>query len=619
MDSPPTRLHATAAAAAAEPQLPETSTGSSSTMGSTSLTSSSLSLPSANASSGTKRAAPALLPPFEPLSSSPGLPRPIKRQNTGSSGAHKYPTPVPTSSTGILSSSPLRRPTSFLRRKASDGVAGGVSADASPSERAHHHRAPLSAVPAIELPENGEAVAMGRSSNSSQFQLSANRLVSRVHLTARYVAAANPLQANRLEILCTGWNGLKLHCQGRTWELFKGDSFTSETEGTDVLVDVLDARVMIQWPKRKAGLADAAANLSDSSWDDSPPRSRHARANSLLLPSSPLRRTTRIESPESPTPAGAGGHLASSQRLQSLLPTSTRERAVAEEQASIDIYEDEPELPEPVGDAVVDAGASMRTEITNSFSSDLSDPEDDEHDPDEENDPIVHSFGPFGADISGRLASITTKSPKVSRLAAAPRVRPGSNASASSGETLSSISESLAGPSLPGSPIKKRLAPMKTFHAGDLPSSPPRKVKDETEEAQALLPSVEELDPSVVNHVVNQLAFSRLSSTPLSTIMQNLPAEAKTDTSLTPNLLRTAIEATPCVGIIRRQGKDAAGKALESEYYYVPEQDDDEQRRAAVVDGLRKPSLRNCRKQHKVCLFFLPIPHDDTIHEPARR
>ncbi|CRK24228.1 hypothetical protein BN1708_018082, partial [Verticillium longisporum] len=60
---------------------------------------------------GVKRPAPTLLPPFEPLSSSPGFPRPLKRQardgSVGGAGAHlKYPTPVPTSSTGILSSSP---------------------------------------------------------------------------------------------------------------------------------------------------------------------------------------------------------------------------------------------------------------------------------------------------------------------------------------------------------------------------------------------------------------------------------------------------------------------------------------------------------------------------------
>ena len=80
--------------------------------------------------------------------------------------------------------------------------------------------------------------------------------------------------------------------------------------------------------------------------------------------------------------------------------------------------------------------------------------------------------------------------------------------------------------------------------------------------------------------------------------MNNLPAEEKKD--LSSDELRHIIEATTCVGTIPREGKDAAGKALESEYYYIPEMDTDDSRRAAVVDGLRKPSLRNCRKQHKV-------------------
>jgi hypothetical protein len=437
-------------------------------------------------------------------------------------------------------------------------------------------------VPAIELPENGEVVGMGRSSNSSQFQLSSNRLVSRVHVKARYIPAPSPLETNKIEIICNGWNGLKLHCQGRTWELFKGDSFTSETEGTDLMVDVLDARVMIQWPKRGVVASESLANLSDSSWDDSPPRSQ-VRGHSLLQ-SSPLRRTTRITSPESPTPAGS---LSTSQRLQAILPST------AGRDEGIQIYEDEPELPEPKGTAI-DVGISMRTEATASFSSELSDPED-EHDPDEENDPIVHSFGPFGANIAGRLASITTKSPQQPK----PLHRRPQNISSS--ETLS------AAPLLmPSSPIKKLVSgpkptPITAFalapanETNDMPSSPP--TAREAVEEDTPTPSIE-VDPAVTNHVANQLAFSRLSSTPLSTIMQNLPADQKT--GLTKDILRASIEATRCIGIIKRQGKDAAGKALESEYYYVPEHDDDDQRRAAVVDGLRKPSLRNCRKQHKV-------------------
>ncbi|KAG5992291.1 hypothetical protein E4U54_003693 [Claviceps lovelessii] len=557
---------------------------------------------SSSSTTGTKRAAPSLLPAFEPLSSSPGLPRPLKRQNTGQ--AHlKYPTPVPTSSTGILSSSPPR-PRLALARNAPG-------------------RAPLSAVPAVELPENGHLVAMGRSSNSSHFQLSANRLVSRVHVKARYIPAPSPLETNKIEVVCNGWNGLKLHCQGRTWELFKGDSFTSETEGTDLIVDVLDARVMIQWPKRgPVTTAESLANLSDSSWDDSPPRSQ-SRGHSLLQ-SSPLRRNTRITSPESPTPVGA--NLASSQRLQALLPPNV----TAARDDGIHIYEDEPELPEPRRDSsngsMVDVGVSMMTNATASFSSELSDgdvDDENEHDPDEENDPIVHSFGPFGANIAGRLASVSTKSPRplkpLGRLKQHRRPHHASSSETLSAADLSPIpsspikesgSASESSASLPVAAVKGLSDRVPSSSSSSSSSSSKRPsaasastattVPEDEETAAAAaadMPTASiEVAPAVTNHVINQLAFSRLASTPLSTIMQNLPNEHKT--GLTKDVLRATIEAAPCIGIIHRQGKDAAGKALESEYYYQPDQDHDIQRRS-VVDAMRKPSLRNCRKQHK--------------------
>jgi hypothetical protein len=31
------------------------------------------------------------------------------------------------------------------------------------------------------------------------------------------------------------------------------------------------------------------------------------------------------------------------------------------------------------------------------------------------------------------------------------------------------------------------------------------------------------------------------------------------------------VTLAPCVGIVRRSGKDAAGKQLPDEYYYIPE------------------------------------------------
>src|SRR5205814_5645010 len=89
-------------------------------------------------------------------------------------------------------------------------------------------------------------------------------------------------------------------------------------------------------------------------------------------------------------------------------------------------------------------------------------------DPDEENDPVVHSFGPFGDNILPRMAAFT------------------------------------AG----GSPNHSRRQHLKSRF------SPQRRSSSE---------STNDADPSPLsNHVINQLAFSRLSSTPLSTIMNNL-------------------------------------------------------------------------------------------------
>ncbi|KAK4041615.1 hypothetical protein C8A01DRAFT_45262 [Parachaetomium inaequale] len=493
---------------------------------------------------GVKRPAPSLLPAFEPLSSSPALPRPSKR-HASSHAFLKYPTPVPTSSTGILSSSPPRLGSRPVPQRRQSTLS---------------ERAPLSSVPSVELNENGETVLMGRSSSSSNYQLSANRLISRVHVKARYVAATNPLEPNKIEIICNGWNGLKLHCQGQTWELAKGDSFTSETEGAELMVDVQDARVFVRWPRRDKD-QDALGHLSDSTWDESP-RPRIPRAGSELH-GSPLRRTTRLASPESPTPANVSTSNAS---LDSLMP-----RGGEDDDAPVEIYEDaSADEKSPQRPKSRNAAASFMTQVAESFSSDLSDPASDgENDLNEENDPILHSFGPFGPNISSRLASFSAMTP---RKPAVPR------------NPLADVLES--------SPLPAP-SPLGPADANSTASAHP----DNDAEPASLAGLAPEAISTITNHMINQLAFSRLSSTPLSTIMNNLPAEERR--AVTRDQLRAIIESTPCVGIIRRQGKDAAGKPLESEYYYTPELDTDEHRRVAVTDGLRKPSLRNCRKQHK--------------------
>ena len=123
----------------------------------------------------------------------------------------------------------------------------------------------------------------------------------------------------------------------------------------------------------------------------------------------------------------------------------------------------------------------------------------------------------------------------------------------------------------------------------------------------------------VKNHVINQLAFSRIHSLPLSTIHSNLPAELRgamakpsdneSQKVLTAGELKTLLDDIPCVGEISREGKDAAGKLLESEFYYVPEMDTDVNRRDTVTQSLGKTSIRAARKQHKVCSHRRHRPH----------
>ncbi|QSZ32777.1 hypothetical protein DSL72_002356 [Monilinia vaccinii-corymbosi] len=497
--------------------------------------------PTLPAMAGTKRPAPTLLPAFEPLpSSSPTLPgrnsKRVRKSTTSEfESAYKYPTPIPTSTTGILSSSP---PGVHAR--------AGLHRTGSCIERA-----PLTAVTTITLPEDGETLLMGRSSNSSHYQLSANRLISRVHIKARYISATLPLESNKIEILCCGWNGVKLHCQGRTWELAKGDSFTSETENADIMLDVQDARVLVAWPQQADPL-DSAAPTEVPSWsEDGSPRAKvtAVTAQGDIIHSSPIHRVERHLSPVSPTPAR---QTLSSANLANLFSDEA-------EKTFIQVYEDKSEAepvpateskdPEPAYSPTV-AATSFNASFPASQESELSEAEED---PDEENDPIVHSFGPYGANLSSRMAQFTAGHSSEAR---------------GRHET------------------KSKVTPEK------------RSTSTCTEEGSVT---------PVINHVANQLAYSRLQSMPLSTILRNLPAHLKgvspskqENKGLTKEDLRKMLNRTLFIGEIHREGKDAAGKPLESEYYYIPDEDTDQSRKETVLEGLRKPSLRNCRKQHKV-------------------
>ena len=473
---------------------------------------------------------PSLLPAWEPFSSSPGLPRPAKRKFDDILDDRKYyPTPVPTSSTAILpSSSPARQTRPPLQRTVST----------------LSERAPLIDVPTLDLPLNGEPLLMGRSSNSSDYQLSANRHISRVHVRASYHAPDPTYPLGKVEVECLGWNGVKVHCKGEIKALAKGEVFVSDKPMAQLLVDVQDTRVMLVWPKEE--LRESVSRGSRSPWAVESPTKRRAISAPQFASSPPAMLPPRPQSPISPSP------------LRSTFASTFR----ADQQEEVKVYEDQDSEEDAPHDATPDlvmAGSptlsmpSSRFEPLQATRSSASPEPEEFSEHDEENDPIVHSFGPFGDDILSRFQSFQ-----------------------------------------PDSPERKR-KPLKATN-----NSPGR-----------VVPSTASNHSPIKNHVINQLAFSRAHSLPLSTIHSNLPAElrgalAKPSDTENRNILaisdlKTFLDDIPCVGEISREGKDAAGKLLESEFYYVPEKDPDEMRRVTVTESLGKTSIRAARKQHKVC------------------
>lgn len=108
----------------------------------------------------------------------------------------------------------------------------------------------------------------------------------------------------------------------------------------------------------------------------------------------------------------------------------------------------------------------------------------------------------------------------------------------------------------------------------------------------------------ISNILINHLAFSRLSSTPALTL-KNISAITKT---LSLKQIRVLLHNTPCIGIIYREGKDAAGKPLQEEYYYLPEKDFDEDRIKLVQQIKGHGGIRACRRTHKQYYWKKPAP-----------
>ncbi|KAJ6164399.1 hypothetical protein N7470_003071 [Penicillium chermesinum] len=433
-------------------------------------------------------------------------------------------------------------------------------------------RSPLCAVPTLMLPESGEPLLMGRSSASCQHQLPASRMISRVHVKATYKPAPNPFDRDCVEIMCLGWNGIKIHCQGKKYDLAKGKTFTSDIKDADIMIDVHEARVLVQWPRNEADRKDCPSTDSEQTWDEPTPTQKSTTRR--VLQDSPFVENRRLASPVSPSPA-----------VQRAIPPSSPIFTPSRSRAAVVVYEDEPS-PLKRHNTVIDLCSPSARRASAILQSDISRVEEDS-DNDEENDPIVHSFGPFGDNLLPRMASFRADDSPLR--------------SARSPQSL-----------LPAQPLKsthsRQSSNLSNISSHSRQSS--RAEKESTpDNGRSILD--DESFARVRNHAVNQLAFSRLSSTPFSTILNNLPpsywkSSASSGSGPARSEIRFILENTKCIGKVAREGKDAAGKPLESEYYYLPDEDEDEMRRETVVNNLRKPGLRNCRKQHKQYFWRKP-------------
>ena len=485
-----------------------------------------------------KRAAPSLGAPFEPdFDSSP--PKPKKRQTQRPSlnkqeVNQRYPSPLPTSSLGLASSPPrppqrARRTSPFVSHR--------------PVLRRTHstisERAPLGALPEVLVPDSGEPILLGRSSNSSHYQLSFNRHVSRTHIRIIYeTGSPKPIML----VECLGTNGAKIHCDGHVFELRQGDKFTSQTVDADIILDVMDSRVLVKWPRsiREASTATTTVcPLPGTSWEENGERVSSSPqsfvGNDLSHDLSP---------PPSPCPR--------SKSNASIIP-----RLPLMSESMVTVYEDEPEEVE---------GAENYEEP-------------------ELPQPLRRKESPQKAakdnfESESELSELDLESEDIS----------------DSKFLFSFCSESDL-PSMPPPPVRARSAsPKRSSKKRDrVPhksSTPPVQSRD-----NSLSPSK---SISLVNHLTNQLAFSRVSSVPVSELLVNLPPAVLSQRVVTQQILIRILSNVKWIGEIRRSGKDAAGKPLETEYYYISEKDIDEERRHAVEQRLRKPGLRACRKTHKV-------------------
>lgn len=567
-----------------------------------------------------------LLPPFMPsspsgddndsLSPSPVPSRPTHKFSKDVSkssiqftsiGHHSnnYPTPLPTSSgTRPAYSSPTRShntntsiadgPHTQQQQNHNENDEDNSSFLLTPTyapvemtRRPFQVRCPLSSVTLVRVPLSGKLVTIGRSSQSCTYALSSrNKLVSRIHVSISFKCGKHRNQ--KLAFKCLGWNGCTVIVPAVAGGSVGGQTDYFVPKGEELEVDYVHGITVDVRGERV--LVETIDDLNEEGEETD--EEMFVRAGSM----SKLDVRTDVIDKEC---AVEEEQLAQTKAARVILPPSS------------------PPMMPSVHEVDIEAEGAL--------------------DPSHRLQINDHDLQPLHLDETKSCAKTIDSKKESADVLVATIFDEGKENVPPSQSSESQKVEVVQPQSQPHTPSRKRNASEALLDMTPA-QSPAKKTllnnefelqhqQQQNNTIEAIAASQHNGDPNdqILHLICNHLAFSRLNSTPLSLLKKSIPklsdvtlAELESTLLLpvvptTPGASAVAIatsreSAVPCVGVIERCGKDAAGKPLEREFYYIPEHDDDEDRRL-MVEQLKggRSGLRACRKTHKQYFWRKPV------------
>lgn len=491
-----------------------------------------------------------------------------------------YPSPAPTSSVGVHSSS---APSTPVKKKSNELA-----------------RPPLQQMLVIRLPLTGQPVTIGRSSKSSNFALKAtNKLASRVHAKIWYA------KGDFVVIECLGYNGLVVYVPGSNGEpesydvVFNQQIWIEKVDG--IFLEVAGDRALIEYePSTDSDLTE------DLSYDENAEQNFDVPSSpaQMMMPSSSAAEKFAADvleslhnspappekKPENETVTSTEPDLKSSSNIEITEPIG-KSPVKALEIIPDSSNKEQENRPTNSSDQVSIENASSPGKLNNNNNTEQAHPK-------------------LLGQVKESISESQDESGKTSLNESILSSNPVDTVMQETNEAESTLSQP-SGPNeeLHENPLvsKEEEQPASSDHVAAHKHK--RSHKRHRSEALTLLPPspVKKVTPShndeeVRNIVINHVAFSRLTSTPLSDIIdssRNLQRIPRVE-------VERILAETPSVGIIPREGKDALGKPLEAEYYYMIENDPNQVRRELVEDAKGHRTLRSCRRSHKQYYYKKP-------------